>query len=485
MGTLFERLKEYGASDFYPYHMPGHKRRGMAGFPKEITDVDITEIEGFDNLHQPEGILQEAQNRAAAAYGAEESFFLVNGSSCGILSAVSAAVPFGGHLLIARNCHKSVYHAAYLRQLQLSYIFPEVLSEFDICEAVTARQVEEKLQEDVSIQAVLIVSPTYEGRIADVEAIAKVVHARGIPLIVDEAHGAHLGFGEDFAKNSSRLGADLVINSTHKTLQAMTQTALLHCNGSLINREVLKRYLRIYQSSSPSYVLMASIDHAVQTAVNGKEAFRQFYQNWQDLLKQLGKLKKIRVLPDVESASNLHDVGKLILSVKHTNVSGKELMDILREKYHLETEMACETYVLAMFTLADSREGYERLLHALTEVDEELEWVQRKERDISEADKMLWEPGKTMPFYQAWDAPKVWLPLEDAEGYIAGEFINLYPPGTPMVVPGEVLDISVIRKIQNCLLSGLGVSGVETSDSKSSIGKAAVCVLQKQIGSED
>jgi len=473
LGILFNQLTEYGSADIYPYHMPGHKRRSMEGFPREITGIDITEISGFDNLHQPEGVLLEAQIRAAAAYGAEESFYLINGSSCGILSAVSAAVPIGGHLLIARNCHKSVYHAAYLRQLKLSYIYPEISSEFDICEAVTATQIEKRLQADSSIQAVLIVSPTYEGRIADVEAIAKVVHARGIPLIVDEAHGAHLGFENSFAKNSSRLGADLVINSTHKTLQAMTQTALLHCNGCLVDREALKRFLRIYQSSSPSYVLMASIDHAVQTAVTGGEAFGKFREMWMALLQQLGNLKKIRVLPDWNTATDVHDVGKLILSVKNTNVSGKELMDILREKYQLEMEMACETYVLAMFTVADVYEGYERLIQALTEVDEELEFV--PQREILRK-HILW-PAQSLPFYQAWDRPKRSIPLEEAAGCIAGDFINLYPPGTPIVVPGEILEISVIQKIQNCLRKGLEVSGVEVSDSGSLSGEPRVTVL--------
>ena len=196
VGHLLERLQEYAGKDIYPYHMPGHKRRSCGRLPEAVYGIDITEIDGFDNLHQPEGILREAQQEAARLYGAEESFYLVNGSSCGILSAVSCALPFGGHILMARNCHKSAYHAAYLRKLAVSYVYPPILDEYDIFDGVEAGQIQEALERERDIDAVLIVSPTYEGRIADIAGIARVVHQKGIPLIVDEAHGAHFRYGE-------------------------------------------------------------------------------------------------------------------------------------------------------------------------------------------------------------------------------------------------------------------------------------------------
>ncbi|MCI9144521.1 MAG: amino acid decarboxylase, partial [Lachnospiraceae bacterium] len=261
MEHLFEKLAAYSEKGIYPCHMPGHKRRGWGKLPEELYEIDITEIEGFDNLHQPEEILLELQREAARLYGAEESYYLVNGSTGGILSAVSCAVPFGGHILMARNCHKSAYHAAYLRHLQMEFLYPGILSEYGITDAVSALEVGEALERTPDIDAVLIVSPTYEGRIADVAAIAGVAHEKGIPLIVDEAHGAHLGLAEGFPQNSCQAGADLVIHSVHKTLPALTQAGLLHVNGRLIDRDKLRRFLRIYQTSSPSYPLMASIDN--------------------------------------------------------------------------------------------------------------------------------------------------------------------------------------------------------------------------------
>lgn len=466
MSRLIEKLTEYGQSDFYPYHMPGHKRQALEGFPEQLTAFDITEIEGFDNLHQPEGILLEAQRQVAEAYGVEESFFLVNGSTSGILSAISAAVPFGGHLLISRNCHKSVYHAAYLRQLRLSYIYPEINLEFDICEAVTAKQVEEILDRDSSIQAVLIVSPTYEGRIADVKGTAEVVHRRGIPLIVDEAHGAHLGFEEGFARNSGRLGADVVINSVHKTLPAMTQTALLHCNGNLIGRDKIKRFLHIYQSSSPSYIMMASIEHAVQIAVENKDLFRSFREHWLWILGQLKDLQNIKVLAEAPEGK-IQDIGKLVISTKGTNLSGKQLSDMLRNRYHLEMEMACETYVLAMFSIGDQQEGYARICRALLEIDKEVCGVAKvnaaeKPEVIEETEKKMSneESREGIPFFEAWDREKESVELGASKGRLAGEFINLYPPGTPIVIPGECITEMVIQKIKGYLQAGLEVQGV-------------------------
>ena len=177
---LYHQLQEYEKSDFYPYHMPGHKRRLNGCMPQQIMGMDITEIDGFDNLHDANGILKDLQEEAARLYGAEESFYLVNGSTCGILSAISAALPAGGHLLMARDCHKSVYHGVYLRNLTTSYLYPDWVPGYDIHDAITPDQVMKALEQEPDIGAVLIVSPTYEGRIADVGEIARIVHEKEI-----------------------------------------------------------------------------------------------------------------------------------------------------------------------------------------------------------------------------------------------------------------------------------------------------------------
>lgn len=455
MGILLDRLTEYSNSDFYPYHMPGHKRQVSGKLPTDWTDKDITEIEGFDNLHNAEEILKEIQEKAARAYGAEESFYLVNGSTCGILSAISAAVPFGGELLIARNCHKSVYHAAYLRKLKLHYVYPDMLEEYDICEAVSVEQVREALEKHPKVSAVLIVSPTYEGRIADVKAIAEVVHEKGLPLIVDEAHGAHLGFSPEFAVNSAGLGADLVINSVHKTLPAMTQTALLHVNGELVDRQRLRRFLRIYQTSSPSYVLMSSIEEAVEIAAEGS-AFAEFVIRWQKLLTEMSGLEKLKILPNCfeECRKKKQDIGKLIISTKETELSGPQLYDMLLSEYHLQPEMVCESYVLCMFTIGDTQEGYDRLVKALFAIDAKIQCAHKVGYNAVPKAEVA------VPFYEAWEQEQTEVALAEAEGRLAGEFINLYPPGTPILVPGERFTKETITFLEECLAKNLQIQGI-------------------------
>lgn len=455
MGILLDRLTEYSNSDFYPYHMPGHKRRLAGALPSDWINKDITEIEGFDNLHDAGEVLMELQEKTATAYGAEESFYLVNGSTCGILSAISAVVPFGGEILISRNCHKSVYHAAYLRQLKLHYIYPEILKEYDICEAVSAEQVKEALEENQGVSAVLIVSPTYEGRIADVKAIAEIVHEKGLPLIVDEAHGAHLGFSPEFVLNSARLGVDLVINSVHKTLPAMTQTALLHVNGKLVDRQALRRYLRIYQTSSPSYVLMSSIEEAVDIATEGS-AFIEFAVRWQKLLTELSGLQNLKILPKCmeECRNRLQDVGKLVISTKETELSGPQLYDMLLSEHHLQPEMVCENYVLCMFTIGDTQEGYDRLVRALLAIDVKIKSAHKTGCDCMPKTEAV------VPFYVAWETEQAEVALAEAEGRLAGEFINLYPPGTPILVPGERFTKETIAFLEKCISEGLLVQGI-------------------------
>lgn len=460
MEHLFDKLGSYGESDMYPLHMPGHKRNAWGNLPAEIYKKDITEIDGFDNLHQAEEILAELQTEASRLYDAEETFYLVNGSTCGVLAAISAAVKSGGNILMARNCHKSAYHAAYLRQLHISYLFPNFMDEYDVYDAITSEQVERALAENNKIEAVLVVSPTYEGRIADIKAIAEVVHRYGIPLIVDEAHGAHLGLSKMVSKNSCQLGADLVIHSVHKTLPAMTQTALLHVNGELVDRDKLRRFLHIYQSSSPSYVLMASIDNALDGVKNwGETAYHDFVENFYEMCDRLSHCKNIKIIP---SEKKTQDVGKLLISTKNTNISGNELYRILVERYHLQPEMAGESFVLAMFTINDTKEGYERTMNALLEIDRQISKAENGDKaylPIFEEKRDILNVIK-YSLFDAWDRAVTMAPLATAEGKTAGEFVNLYPPGVPILVPGEVISKDIIEKIYRWEKLNLNVQGI-------------------------
>lgn len=489
-GQLYDRLDRYGKTDFYPYHMPGHKRRGRIEGFSDFFQIDITEIDGFDNLHQAEGILLKAQERAAMLYGAEETFFLVNGSTCGILAAVSTAAEKRSTILIARNCHKSVYHAALLQDLEVKYLYPGKISAFDILDAVSPEDVKAAMEKFPECRAVVITSPTYEGILSNIREIARVVHGRGGVLIVDEAHGAHLGLAQGMPENAVSQGADIVIHSLHKTLPSMTQTALLHVNGTRVNRERLRRYLRIYQSSSPSYVLMAGMDACLSyVKENAEVCFAALRNHYGNFMRQMKKCRHIRIgSPEALNGKpycfQAWDICKLVISVKGTSMSGQALYDTLRDEFHLQMEMASCSYVLAVMTIMDEEEGWQRLAEALLQIDGRLERLAvttsqetntenfrpTAKLTIAEAFASVYGShvrGKTanadciggdLSGQASEDIRRV--PLAQAAGHISGDFICLYPPGIPLLVPGEVIERSVVLQIEESLRLGLSVQGI-------------------------
>lgn len=450
MESLYEKLINYSKSDTYPFHMPGHKRQGVFGNP---ISLDITEIDSFDNLHHSEGILRDAQVRAAELYGSSETHFLVNGSTCGILSAVSACVSKGGKLLMARNCHKAAYHAAFLNELEIIYLYPEKQTEYNINGEIKAEDIRQCLAADTDIEAVLITSPTYDGVVSNVAQIAAVTHAHGIPLIVDEAHGAHFGFHPYFPESSVKLGADIVIHSLHKTLPSFTQTALLHVNGELVDREKLAMYLAIYQTSSPSYLLMAGMDECIRLIKEeGTKLFTVFAERLERFYENAKAWSNIYLVDNQQG----FDRSKLILSVKQTEINGMMLQNRLRDEYGLELEMAASSYALALTSLMDTEEGFSRLLLAVTEIDKELRYqaVEEKIRDTVMCNEVC---------YRISDAHKlkseeIW--LENSCGRISAEFLYLYPPGIPLLVLGERISEVLLKKIMGYKAQGFSLQGL-------------------------
>ena len=396
METIYGALRKYADSDAYPFHMPGHKR--TTGWMTDPFQIDITEIDGFDNLHCAEGIILEAQKRAAKLYGADESFFLVNGSTAGILSAISSCVKKDGKILMARNSHKSAYHAVFLKNLDVVYLYPKTIQEYGINGGYAPEEIEKILDSDDEIEAVFLTSPTYDGIVSDIKEIARIVHSHKIPLIVDEAHGAHFGMAEGFPKSAVENGADIVIQSLHKTLPSLTQTAILHRNGNRTDRDRLMRYLQIYQTSSPSYIFMAAMDECLtQIKRNGEMIFQDFRKNLLAFREDTKDLKVIHIpSEELKGKDGVFDFdpSKLILSVRESQKSGKWLMERLREEFHLELEMACGDYALAMTSVCDRKEGFQRLSDALHQIDiqlceekKNLNKEENKEDEIRGADR--------------------------------------------------------------------------------------------------
>mgnify|MGYP003099402919 FL=1 len=472
MERLYRALEIYSQEDYYPFHMPGHKRNPDTVNTDLPFDRDITEIEGFDNLHHPEGILKKAQETAANVYGTKECYYSVNGSTAALLAAVSAAVPRKGQILVARNCHKAVYHALYLRNLIPTYVYPQMNQKWWINGGISPDKVERALAENPEIKAVLLTSPTYDGVVSDIEKIAEIVHRYEIPLIVDEAHGAHFHFSNYFPTSAAELGADLVIQSFHKTLPSMTQTAVLHNCSDRVDSRLIRRFMGIYQSSSPSYILMASMDACMEKmSSDGNEMFREFTKILEKARRRLSECKYIRLVsPEIGTAGVFdYDRSKLLFSTRYASMTGSELAQILLEKYHIQVEMETEHYVLALAAVGDSEEGFERLCQAIEEIDQEEAQKKKEKREAEEP-----KAGRTaytslsqfMSITEAMESESEIRKLEESVGRISAEFGYLYPPGIPLIVPGEQITGQFIRNMRIYMDKGLYLQGLEDYTNK-------------------
>lgn len=454
---ILTKLEEYSRAGYVPMHMPGGKRNTEYASTSEL---DITEIDGFDNMHNAEGIIKNASDRAARLYGADRTLMLVNGSTAGILSAVCGATRRKGKFIVARNCHVSVYNALIMAQLEPVYVIPEVDESTGIYRGLTLEQIRKCVESNRDAQAVIITSPTYEGIVSEVREIASYLHAMGIPLIVDEAHGAHFKFSEEFPESAVEAGADLVINSIHKTLPALTQTALLHISGNYVDCDKVERFWNIYQTTSPSYILMASIDRCMGIIEEqGDYIFKEYIKRLKKLRENIGKLKNIKQL-----ASD--DISKIILICD----DGKHLYDRLLKEYKVQLEMASFKYAIAMTSVADKQEYYDRFLSALQEIDESWE---AEEKQVIEANEdtsgyainnkpeVCMYPADAIDKMDENGYEDLSVNSPDICGRISVSSVLIYPPGMPVVNVGERITDDVCRIINNAIDAGLEVPGLK------------------------
>ena len=483
---LYTELRQYLGQKLYPLHMPGHKRR-LAPASVLPYEIDLTEVPGTDDLHSAEDILRSAMDRTAELYDADRTWYLVNGSTCGNLAAIFAATRQGGEIIAARNCHRSVLHALELRGLHVHWALPTYDAAFELCGCIRPETIADLLARYPKTEAVVLTSPTYEGIVSDIPAIAKLCHAQSIPLLVDEAHGAHLGLEGHFQKGETaaseanvgasafrlpaakrpffpdsaiRQGADLVIQSPHKTLPSLTQTAWLHLKGNLISGNRVERMLGIFETSSPSYPLMVSLDSCTSFLRGaGEDEFRQWGERLHRFIRGTEKLHCIRLYREDPASAYDYDRSKLLLHSLIPDISGKMIRNMLREKYSYELEMSLGRNVLAMTSMADGDEALEGFLAAVTEIDDKLwtltaerdwmtEWQTLAARKQQESVGFFTEAAETMTLQEAVEAEHEDIGLAAAEGRIAGEYIYCYPPGIPLVVPGETLQPEILQRLQ-------------------------------------
>lgn len=475
--SVLDKLKEYNEKNVIPMHMPGHKRNvDMAGFLFDLgAGYDFTEIPGLDDLHDPTGMLYESMNLASSLWHSASSFFLVNGSTCGILSGIRALTKYGDRVLVARNSHKSVYNAIEICGLDPVFIMPPVVSSLDIYGSIPTDAIKDALDRYEEIKLVVITSPTYDGVISDIRKICEYAHKKHIPVLVDEAHGAHLGFTDYFSGGSVAAGADIVVQSLHKTLAGLTQTAIMHINGGIVSENDIKRQLDIFETSSPSYLLMASIDGCVRLiSSQGRKLFHEWEERLDMFDSMTADLKHLRILSHGNDKLKKYDdifatdQSKIVISTKGTGLHGLELFDILLDKYNIQLEMASINSATALTGIGDSLEDLSAFASALNEIDAKCE-ISPVSASYGIPDTY---PNKAMKICESLSYGHRYVNISDAAGAVCAEYVYAYPPGIPIILPGEKVDSLVISAF-----SAYKEHGIELKSSLGSAsGKIAVLV---------
>ncbi len=449
--SLYNKLEQYSENGRLAFHMPGHKRKGFENCHPlaAAASIDITEIDGFDDLHRPDGIILETEKKAEELYRSKKCFLSTNGSTGGILAAIRTANIMGkrqgkNKIALARNCHKSVYNGVELCDAIPCYVMPCIIDDIGAYGSISPMAVKELFDKNDGISALVITSPTYEGVVSDIKEISEIVHKNGALLIVDEAHGAHIPFFcHKEIQSGITLGADIVIHSLHKTLSSLTQASAVHVGkDSKTDITLLARQMSIFNTSSPSYPIMASIDHCLDSI--DAACFSYWYENMKKTYKELECLKKLKLF---EKKTNVFatDISKIVISTIGTSIDGYKLSEILRTDYNIECESANRNYIIAMTGQGTTRYELERLVFALCEIDDYIKSISEKyvKTFPSFAPKIALSPNKAV------SAEKKLCRYNHAEGMISGEYLWLYPPGIPFLVPGEVIRKETVDILEN------------------------------------
>ena len=480
---LVEKLKKYNENRPTYFCIPGHRfERGvseawLAWEDRAFLQYDLTEAYGLDDLHQPEGAIKEAQNLAAKLFGARESFFLVNGTTGGNQAMVLTAAGPGEEIIIPRNAHKSILMGLIMSGARPVYVMPEWIPQWGIYGGVSPQTIECALDAHPDCRSVLLVSPDYYGITSDLAKISEVCAAHQALLLVDEAHGAHVYFSELLPKGALQY-ADICAQSLHKVTGALTQSSILHVGSERISVPVLKQNLQMVQSTSPSYLLMASLDAArFELAQNGKNMIEGTLQLAAYIKEKIGKISGIQYMDENIIGQNaVHELDgtRLTITAIQLGFSGFALKDLLMEKYGVDTELADEQNVLVILTFANIREEAERLVDALQEIartniirDEVQQGQKVQQVQQGEKSSIISIPDMVLTPREAHFHRKRSISWQEAKGTITGEAVIPYPPGTPLIYPGERIDNEVWNHLENlrrqqCHFQGISDSNLNT-----------------------
>ncbi len=471
---ILNALRKYKDSNAVPFHVPGHKRGNV--FTKlnikfeDLIALDTTEVEGIDNLHAPETCIKEAEELASKAFGADHTFFLVNGTTCGIYAMILGVTEPGDSIIIPRNCHKSVMSAIILGKLKPIYIIPEIDDILNISCAITPEQVEIALKQNPQAKAVVITNPTYYGTCSDIKSIADIVHNYGRLLLVDEAHGAHFAFHEKLPISALKAGADIVAQSTHKTLASLTGSSMCHVKSSKVDIDKLRFFLQLMQTTSPSHIMLASLDIARYIMESsGQELLNDIIEMCNTTRLEINKMHGLYCMSkDRIGTHGIHqmDPTRMVINFNELGISGTQADKWLREKHNIQVELSDAQNSVAVSTIGDQWEYFERLIEALKELsdfyrdstkNQQKSKVHLKPNDIPE---MALLPHEAI--YKNTEVAE----LKGSIGKVCGEMITPYPPGIPIIMPGEIINEEILKIINTCSINNIKINGISNNTMK-------------------
>ncbi|MEH2378814.1 MAG: aminotransferase class I/II-fold pyridoxal phosphate-dependent enzyme [Nostoc sp.] len=475
---LLDALKANAARPHAPFYTPGHKKG--EGISQPLTDLlgkavfraDLTELADLDNLFAPQGVIQEAQQLAAEAFGASQTWFLVNGSTCGVEAAILATCGTGDKIILPRNVHSSAIAGLILSGAIPIFLNPEYDPVLDIAHSITPHAVESALQQHPDAKAVLTVYPTYYGVCGNLNAIAHITHQYNIPLLVDEAHGAHFAFHPELPTPALAAGADLTVQSIHKVLGAMTQASMLHIQGNRIDSDRISKALQLVQSTSPSYLLLASLDAArQQMALQGKMLMSRTLQLAEEARTRISEIPGLSVLkmPRLGKSPGFLalDKTRLTVTVSGLGLTGFEADEILDEKFAVTAEFASLQHLTSIISLGNTPADIEQLVQGFTTLAKEYR------RTNLTVKSHLWQDLFTTQCHalccsprEAFFAVSEILPLIQTNKHICAEIVCPYPPGIPVLMPGEVITKSVLDYLQQIQAKGGFISGCNDTSLK-------------------
>ncbi len=463
---IFTAMKAYDERQVIPFDVPGHKHgAGLSEytsyFGQKMMALDVNAMKSLDNLCNPIGVIKEAEALAAELYGADGAFFLVNGTTIGVQTMILSTVKPGEKIILPRNAHKSVTTALILSGARPIYIQPEVDENLGIAMGLSVEAVERAILDNPDAKAVFVVNPTYYGATSDIKRIAELAHEHHMCLLVDEAHGAHMHFHPELPTCALSQGADMCAVSLHKTGGSLTQSSILLLNETRLSYKQVKTVINLTQTTSASYLLMGSLDVArKQLALDGHEIMSRILKLSREARLRLNAIEGVYAFgKELVGQKGIYDFDetKLGINFRHLGLTGFEVYDLLIDVYNIQVELGDMYNVMAIISIGDDQES----LNALVEAVEDIAKKYRKPQPMELTTAVLYNPQCIITPREAFYSPKHVVDLEEAAGEISGESIMTYPPGIPVVTPGEKITKEIVAYIKWLKSEGTQLQGTE------------------------